>query len=85
MPQWKEKPEQTNGFWRNSNITSLGQVSLVTDHTPLQRMAKNKDNNRKVTCCFLSLQGLSYQEVHSAGPVLGNQTLSPTVTLLALG
>ncbi|XP_053473735.1 uncharacterized protein LOC128603132 [Ictalurus furcatus] len=45
---------------------------LVTDHTPLQGMAKAKDTNARVTRWFLALQDFSFQVKHRAGAQHGN-------------
>lgn len=44
----------------------------VTDHTPLQWMAKAKETNARVTRWFLSLQEFSFQVQHREGTHSGN-------------
>ncbi|KAF4088913.1 hypothetical protein AMELA_G00060260, partial [Ameiurus melas] len=44
---------------------------LVTDHAPLQWMAKAKDTNTRVTRWFLALQDFSFQVQHRAGALHG--------------
>ncbi|XP_053539534.1 uncharacterized protein LOC124628632 [Ictalurus punctatus] len=45
---------------------------LITDHAPLQWMAKAKDTNARVTRWFLALQDFSFQVKHRAGAQHGN-------------
>ena len=46
--------------------------TLVTDHAPLQWMARNKETNSRVTRWFLSLQAFNFHVVHRAGRNHGN-------------
>ncbi|KAL0152976.1 hypothetical protein M9458_051729 [Cirrhinus mrigala] len=41
--------------------------TLVTDHAPLQWMARAKDTNARVTCWFLALQDFHFDVRHRAG------------------
>ncbi|XP_077940886.1 uncharacterized protein LOC144385036 isoform X1 [Gasterosteus aculeatus] len=43
------------------------QFTVVSDHAPLQWMAKNKETNRRITRWFLSLQAFNFSVVHRAG------------------
>ncbi|XP_066518865.1 uncharacterized protein [Hoplias malabaricus] len=45
---------------------------LVTDHAPLQWLARAKDSNPRVTRWFLSLQDFSFRVQHRAGVLHGN-------------
>lgn len=45
---------------------------LVTDHAPLQWMARNKETNRRVTRWFLSLQAFHFSFSQRPGPCHGN-------------
>ena len=46
--------------------------TLVTDHSPLQWMAKNKETNGRVTRWFLSLQPFNFSVIHRPGRHHGN-------------
>lgn len=46
--------------------------TLVTDHSPLQWMAKIKETNSRVTRWFLSLQAFHFSVVHRLGQRHGN-------------
>ena len=46
--------------------------TLVTDHSPLQWMAKNKETNSRVTRWFLSLQPYNFSVIHRPGRRHGN-------------
>lgn len=46
--------------------------TLVTDHSPLHWMAKNKETNSRITKWFLSLQPFNFSVVHRPGRHHGN-------------
>ena len=46
--------------------------TVVSDHAPLQWMARNKETNSRVTRWFLSLQAFNFSLVHRAGSRHGN-------------
>jgi len=46
--------------------------TLVTDHSPLVWMSRNKDSNAQVTRWFLSLQPFAFSVVHRSGAAHGN-------------
>ena len=46
--------------------------TLVTDHAPLQWMAKNKESNSRVTRWFLGLQPFNFSVIHRPGRTHGN-------------
>lgn len=46
--------------------------TLVTDHAPLQWMARNKETNSRVTRWFLSLQPFNFSVLHRPGRRHGN-------------
>ncbi len=46
--------------------------TLITDHAPLQWMARAKDTNARVTRCFLALQDFQFVVRHRAGTANAN-------------
>ncbi|XP_076139108.1 uncharacterized protein LOC143122160 isoform X4 [Alosa pseudoharengus] len=46
--------------------------TVVSDHAPLQWMARNRETNSRVTRWFLSLQAFNFSVVHRAGKRHGN-------------
>ncbi|XP_063070441.1 uncharacterized protein LOC134461440 [Engraulis encrasicolus] len=46
--------------------------TVVSDHAPLQWMARNKETNSRITRWFLSLQAFNFSVVHRAGRSHGN-------------
>ncbi|KAL0149631.1 hypothetical protein M9458_055158 [Cirrhinus mrigala] len=46
--------------------------TLVTDHAPLQWMARAKETNARVTCWFLALQDFHFEVCHRAGAAHAN-------------
>lgn len=47
--------------------------TLITDHAPLQWMARAKDTNARITHWFLSLQDFSFSVAHRAGSKHGRE------------
>ncbi|XP_053499839.1 uncharacterized protein LOC128619596 [Ictalurus furcatus] len=66
--------EESHSPWSSPIVIYLAgrHFVLVTDHAPLQWMAKAKDTNARVTRWFLSLQDFSFQVQHRAGTHHGN-------------
>ncbi len=59
-------------------ITLLGRkFTLVTDHAPLQWMARAKDTNARVTRWFLALQDFHFVVQHRAGAANSNADVLP--------
>lgn len=59
--------------WALETLKYLGRrFTLVTDHSPLQWMAKNKETNSMVTRWFLSLQPFNFSVIHRTGQHHGN-------------
>ena len=46
--------------------------TVVTDHAPLQWMARNRETNRRVTRWFLSVQAFNFSVIHRSGKRHGN-------------
>ena len=70
--------------------------TVVSDHAPLQWMARNRETNSRITKWFLSLQAFNFSVVHRAGKCHGNAdalsrrdafftSFTPTRTLVSRG
>lgn len=66
-------PREKNYALETLKYYLLGRrFTLVTDHSPLQQMAKNKESNSRITRWFQSLQPFNFSVVHRPRRCRGN-------------
>ncbi len=70
---WRKEGKSTRSCTSVGSSYLLGRTfTLVTDHAPLQWMARAKDTNAHITRWFLALQDFHFMLQHRAGTAHGN-------------